>query len=99
MFKEMKQPVSRRNGVRPFPASSGFVSRHHPATGVWIYQADCLKLLDAMAVRHPEGCFDAIFADPPYFLSNGGNSYDHGGIQRHCMHAEGLAGNTSYHSR
>ncbi len=40
--------------------------------GVWLYQGDCLEVLDALAVKHPEGCFDAIFADPPYFLSNGG---------------------------
>ena len=40
--------------------------------GVWLYQGDCLEVLDALAVRHPAGCFDAIFADPPYFLSNGG---------------------------
>jgi len=42
------------------------------AAGVWLYQGDCLEVLDALAVRHPAGCFDAIFADPPYFLSNGG---------------------------
>ena len=56
------------------PASAGFVSRHRPATGVQIYQAESLKLLDVLAARHPAGCFEAIFADPPYFLSNGGSS-------------------------
>jgi len=40
--------------------------------GVWLYQADCLTFLDRVAARHPEGWFDMIFADPPYFLSNGG---------------------------
>jgi site-specific DNA-methyltransferase (adenine-specific) len=40
--------------------------------GVWLYQGDCLEVLDALAARYPEGRFDAIFADPPYFLSNGG---------------------------
>ncbi len=40
--------------------------------GVWLYQGDCLEVLDALALRYPEGRFDAIFADPPYFLSNGG---------------------------
>ncbi len=37
-----------------------------------LYQGNCLELLDAMTARYPEGRFDAIFADPPYFLSNGG---------------------------
>ena len=27
---------------------------------------------DGIARKHPDGCFDMIFADPPYFLSNGG---------------------------
>ena len=29
-------------------------------------------MLDAIAAKYPEGRFDCIFADPPYFLSNGG---------------------------
>jgi len=31
-----------------------------------------LELLDVIAAKYPEGRFDTIFADPPYFLSNGG---------------------------
>ena len=42
------------------------------AHGIWLYQGDCLEVLDAIAAKHPDGCFDMIFADPPYFLSNGG---------------------------
>lgn len=42
------------------------------ARGIWLYQANCLETLDALAVGHPDGLFDMIFADPPYFLSNGG---------------------------
>src|SRR5271169_6333926 len=38
--------------------------RHH----IRIYQGDCLDILAAM----PADCVDLIFADPPYFLSNGG---------------------------
>ncbi len=37
-----------------------------------LYHGNCLELLDAIAAKYPEGRFDAIFADPPYFLSNGG---------------------------
>ncbi|MEW6304537.1 MAG: site-specific DNA-methyltransferase [Verrucomicrobiota bacterium] len=39
---------------------------------MWLYQGNCLELLDAVAAKYPEGRFDCIFADPPYFLSNGG---------------------------
>jgi site-specific DNA-methyltransferase (adenine-specific) len=39
---------------------------------VRLYHGNSLELLDAIAAKYPEGRFDAIFADPPYFLSNGG---------------------------
>jgi site-specific DNA-methyltransferase (adenine-specific) len=45
-----------------------------PDRQLWLYQGNCLELLDAIAAKHPDGRFDAIFADPPYFLSNGGIS-------------------------
>jgi site-specific DNA-methyltransferase (adenine-specific) len=35
-------------------------------------QGNSLEVLDTLAQNFPEGCFDCIFADPPYFLSNGG---------------------------
>jgi len=41
---------------------------------LWLYHGNCLELLEAIAAKYPEGRFDAIFADPPYFLSNGGIS-------------------------
>jgi site-specific DNA-methyltransferase (adenine-specific) len=39
---------------------------------VRLYHGNSLELLDAIAAKYPEGRFDCIFADPPYFLSNGG---------------------------
>ncbi|SPE49997.1 Modification methylase DpnIIB [Verrucomicrobia bacterium] len=42
------------------------------ARGILLYRSDCLEALDKLAEQFPEGCFDMIFADPPYFLSNGG---------------------------
>jgi site-specific DNA-methyltransferase (adenine-specific) len=41
---------------------------HDPRHHIKIFQGDCLDVLAAM----PESCVDLIFADPPYFLSNGG---------------------------
>src|ERR1700704_5468242 len=40
--------------------------------GVWLYQGNCLEVLGPLIPKFPAGCFDMIFADPPYFLSNGG---------------------------
>lgn len=39
---------------------------------IYLYQANCLDLMDKILAKHPNGVFDTIFADPPYFLSNGG---------------------------
>ena len=39
---------------------------------LWLYHGNCFEMLDAIALKYSNGRFDAIFADPPYFLSNGG---------------------------
>jgi site-specific DNA-methyltransferase (adenine-specific) len=39
---------------------------------VWLLQANCIELMDRIYEKYPTGLFDMIFADPPYFLSNGG---------------------------
>jgi site-specific DNA-methyltransferase (adenine-specific) len=40
--------------------------------GVWLYHANCIEFMDMLIGKYPNGRFDMIFADPPYFLSNGG---------------------------
>lgn len=40
--------------------------------GIWLYQMNCIELMDSLIEEYPDGLFDMIFADPPYFLSNGG---------------------------
>jgi site-specific DNA-methyltransferase (adenine-specific) len=39
---------------------------------VALIQSNSLEVLDALIKQFPDGCFDCVFADPPYFLSNGG---------------------------
>jgi site-specific DNA-methyltransferase (adenine-specific) len=38
----------------------------------FLYHSDAFELMNAIIEKHPEGCFDMIFADPPYKLSNNG---------------------------
>ncbi|MBW6486960.1 MAG: site-specific DNA-methyltransferase [Syntrophobacterales bacterium] len=45
---------------------------HNDEFGVWLYQANCIEFMEMIIKKYPEGKFDVIFADPPYFLSNGG---------------------------
>src|SRR2546430_4747138 len=57
--------IEANSGVKPLLQSPAFEdSKHH----IKIYQGDCLEILAAI----PESSVDLIFADPPYFLSNGG---------------------------
>ena len=46
------------------PAPAFDDPKHH----LRLYQGDCLEILAAI----PENSVDLVFADPPYFLSNGG---------------------------
>lgn len=39
---------------------------------VHLYLGDCFSFLENITRTHPDGIFDLIFVDPPYFLSNGG---------------------------
>ncbi len=53
-------------------AEVGRLALEDAREGIFLCEGDCLAVLDAVNARHPDGVFDAIFADPPYFLSNGG---------------------------
>ena len=64
--KLVSQPISNPpNGNAPHLPTPAFDDpKHH----VRIYQGDCLEILEKI----PESSVDLVFADPPYFLSNGG---------------------------
>jgi site-specific DNA-methyltransferase (adenine-specific) len=48
--------------------------------GVFLYGGDCLAVMDELLAHYPDGIFDAVFADPPYRLSNGGISCQSGRV-------------------
>jgi site-specific DNA-methyltransferase (adenine-specific) len=58
--------------LEPTDTSPNLRAHGDRTKGVYLYHANCLELMDRIAQRYPNGCFDMIFADPPYFLSNGG---------------------------
>ena len=66
------RPKPRAEAPAPVPPSPPRLVYRDEQRGLWLYHGNCLELLDAIAAKHPEGRFDTIFADPPYFLSNGG---------------------------
>ncbi len=45
---------------------------HNDTVGAWLYHAECMEFMNLLIKKSPFGKFDMIFADPPYFLSNGG---------------------------
>jgi site-specific DNA-methyltransferase (adenine-specific) len=53
-------------------ANCGVTAFADTGKGLTLIQGNSLEVLDELAATHPDGCFDMVFADPPYFLSNGG---------------------------
>jgi site-specific DNA-methyltransferase (adenine-specific) len=80
----MIEPETFNFGIKPEKnmLSSGvniaYECKYDDSVGNYQYQGDCLKFMDAIISKYPNGCFDMIFADPPYFLSNGGISCSNG---------------------
>jgi hypothetical protein len=58
------KPNSAPEARRSFSEGGFDDPKHH----IRIYQGDCLEIL----AQIPESSVDLVFADPPYFLSNGG---------------------------
>lgn len=56
--------------------------KYDQENGVILYNTDSLELMDKLIEKYPDGIFDLIFADPPYFLSNGGITCQSGKIAK-----------------
>lgn len=65
-------PGAKGHSADALPNSPPRLEHADEKRGVWLYSGNCLEYMDLLAEQHPEGFFDVIFADPPYFLSNGG---------------------------
>lgn len=59
--------------MKPRPATEQKMTKNYE-----LIQGDCLEQMDKMIAANPDGLFDMIFADPPYFLSNDGISCQNG---------------------
>lgn len=64
----------------PSKAFNRKLAFHDKDNDVFLFQANCLEMMDALIEKHPNGCFDMIFCDPPYFLSNGGITCKNGAM-------------------
>ena len=58
--------------IAPSATSPNVCTFHNEQFDSWLYRANCIEFMDTLIAQHPDGLFDMIFADPPYFLSNGG---------------------------
>jgi site-specific DNA-methyltransferase (adenine-specific) len=56
--------MTKSNASANLPVPAFDDPKHH----IRIYQGDCLEIMAAI----PENSVDLVFADPAYFLSNGG---------------------------
>jgi len=70
----MNAPAGFREAPAPYQAQvSGYsLAMSDRERGIFLYHGDCIEVMEAILRKHPQGCFDMIFADPPYGLSNDG---------------------------
>src|SRR5258706_13908651 len=64
----MSKPIPNSPNANATPAHVPAPACDDPKHHLRLYQGDCLEILAAI----PENSVDLVFADPPYFLSNGG---------------------------
>ncbi len=70
--------VSEFNTLAEQAANYHSSLKKYVSDGVIIYNENVLTVMRRILDKHPDGCFDMIFADPPYFLSNDGITCQNG---------------------
>ena len=65
---------NRKIEIKNYTFPENNCAYHNDEMGVLLYQTDCIDFMQSLLEMYPEGIFDMIFADPPYFLSNGGTT-------------------------
>lgn len=72
-FSEARVEYDNGNETNRAGSNKTFrLAYHDAANDAFLYHGDAFDVMTAISAKHPEGCFDMIFADPPYKLSNGG---------------------------
>ena len=72
-FQEERAAYENERSSREARSNQPFrLAYHDPDRGAYLYHGDAFDVMAAIAAKHPNGCFDMIFADPPDKLSNGG---------------------------
>jgi site-specific DNA-methyltransferase (adenine-specific) len=72
MLKSNNGTVDRNGDNCPTQAGTASPVPDRVSGECAFYTGNCLEVLETIATNHSNGYFDMIFADPPYFLSNGG---------------------------
>jgi site-specific DNA-methyltransferase (adenine-specific) len=76
--RKASQPCSARPSVAPADSTltptPPLLAYLDNERGIRLFHGDCFDLFDRFNEKYPDGIFDTVFADPPYFLSNGGST-------------------------
>lgn len=93
--------VNEFNQLREEAAVYHACLKKYISDGMVIYNENALTVMRRILDKHPNGCFDMIFADPPYLLSNDGFTCQNGQMvsvnKGEWDKSKGLAADLEFH--